>query len=337
LPGVNTRCVSTIRIRSLAERADSPEQPLGPEVIVPEQVPLRIESHPRETVGTATLRRDEAGIWAEAVIHLDADTEYAEVIRRDHPAAAWPYLAVGIIRTLSEKGVITSGEVVAVSLVRKNIDPGLPPWEVVTDPPGECEKCGTTLEYRDRFLRRDGHWTSDKVPDAYCAHCTDDWQHLNQLCHSDLKFCGCGDPESVYELVRDLLGLFQERSDAWERDRQEHPPFGQAGSDPARGIWQQIKDLIGGGDGTYYAVLYWLDGSGMIEHGGSVAGSWLTQKGQYYLSLMRMHEWDDGPGSDEGIGLPHEGNGCGLGCRHWEASTEDWAKRELAKARKDAK
>lgn len=318
----------TIRIRGLAERAASPEQPLGPEVIVPESVPLRIQSSPPETVGTAMLRRDEAGIWAEAVIRLYGDGEHFEVMRRDHPAAAWPYLAVGVARAITENGVIVSGEVSDVFLVRENVDPDLPVWEVVTDPPGECGRCGAALEYRDQFLRRDGRWTDQKVPDAWCPQCEDDWEHLSQLFFTDMKFCGCGDPDSVYGLIRDLLTLFQERSEAWERERQEHPPFGRmTGSDEAKAAWEKIKDRIGGGDGVYYAVLYWLDGSGMIEHGGSVGGSWLTAKGKHYLSLLRVHCMDD---VDE-VGLPHEGNGCGPGCRHWEASTEEWQKRELAK------
>jgi DNA-binding PadR family transcriptional regulator len=315
-------CTSSIRIRGLAERAGSPDRPLGPEVIVPEQVPLLVESSPPETIGTAALRRDERGIWCEAEIWFDGHGEQAAAMRDRHPAEQWPKLAVGIERALVEKGVITAGRVTSVSLVRENFDPGLPPWEVVTDPSGECGICGTVLDYRARFLRRDGRWTGEKVPDPYCPRCDDDLEHLCQLTSTDLKFCGCGDPGAVYDLIRDLLGLIAEK---WADDGHDH----------WREVSQKITDLIGGGTGTYYAVLYWLDGSGLIEHGGSVGGSWLTEKGKHYLSLMRLHEHDemDGPGCTA-YGLPHDGNGCGPGCRHWEASTEEWRKQELARAAK---
>lgn len=328
-----------IRIRGLAERAASPEQPLGPEVIVPESVPLRLESGSGRQVGTATLRRDEQGIRAEAAFPRDTGRDRVPQWHGSHhPADLWPKLAVGVARALSENGVITSGEIACVCLVRENIDPALPPWEIVTDPPGECGRCGTTLEYRDRYLRHDSRWTQEKVPDPWCPRCEDDWEHLDRLFFTDMRFCGCGDPESVYELVRDLLELIGER---WERVREPRDPIaraaevaGEIASGKAAWDWrewnQRFRDRIGGGDGTYYAVLYWLDGSGLIEHGGSVGGSWLTLKGKHYLSLMRMHCWDD---VDE-VGLPHEGGECGPGCRHWEASTEDWAKRELAQQAK---
>jgi hypothetical protein len=330
------RSITSIRIRGLAERADSPEQPLGPEVIVPEQVPLRVEFDAgKEPVGFVALSRDERGIWASGEIRLDAweQAKTGNRDRYDHPAGQWPKLAVGILKPLVENGIITSGKVVAVSLVRENADTSLPPWEVVTDPPGECGKCGTTFGYRDHFLKRDGRWTQEKVPDPFCPHCDDDLEHLYQLTH-DLRFCGCGDPEAVYDLVRDLLGLFGEK---WS-DR------ARADDSHWREVSQRITGRIGGGDGVYYAVLYLIDGAGLLEHGTSIRSSWLTAKGKHYLGLMRLHEYRDmeGPGG-LAYGFPHHDPGkpwddpsqgvCGPGCRHWEASAEDWQKRELAKGR----
>jgi hypothetical protein len=332
-PQPRKRSISSIRIRGLAERADSPVQPLGPVVAVPGTVPLMTETSPREQVGTATLHWDEQGIRAEGVIDLGAWERIPVNDRRQaHPAELWPKFAVGIEKPLVEKGIITSGRVAFISLVRENSDPDLPPWEVVTDPPGECGKCGTTFEYRDRFLWIDGRWTDRKVPDPYCPHCDDDLEHLYQLTH-DLRFCGCGDPESVYDLVRDLLGLFERKSE--ELGKIEPGASTWSGAyDEVQAISQQIADRIGGGDGVYYAVLYLIDGAGLLEHGTSIRTSWLTAKGKHYLSLMRLHDYRDmeGPG---GLiyGFPHEGaRECGPGCRHWEASTEDYRKREIAKA-----
>jgi hypothetical protein len=79
-------------------------------------------------------------------------------------------------------------------------------------------------------------------------------------------FCGCGDPESAYEHLRDVLRAFkapfETRLDSVEKLlKAEHP-------------------------GMYWAYLYWLDHAGLTEHGGSVRGSWLTDKGEYLLDLL---------------------------------------------------
>jgi hypothetical protein len=127
----------------------------------------------------------------------------------------------------------------------------------------------------------------------------DELQHLYKLFHDDLRFCGCGNPEEAYALVRDLLTL---------------APFHQD--------WRKVAGRIGGNDGDdgpYYLILYMLDAAGLIEHGGSVGGSWLTAKGVHYLDLMKRHEWDDfddADGHGGSAGYPHEGKDCPPGCRH---------------------
>jgi hypothetical protein len=173
-------------------------------------------------------------------------------------------------------------------------------------PPPELPQCETCkacrLETRER-VERDGR----RIPELWCPHCADDHDHLYALLASDLKFCGCGDPEAAYSLVRDILNLA-----------------------PFYDDWKAVRDLFGEGpasEGAYYLVLYLIDGAGLIEHGGSIGGSWLTPKGTHYRELMRMHGYRD---ADELSGFPHDGDGCGPGCRHWEASTDEWEKRRAA-------
>ena len=76
-----------VRLHGMCERAESPEQPLGPAVIVPDRVPLSIGGVARSnSIGMAALRRDEqGGIWAE-VSGIDVMPERI---------AAYPYFAVG--------------------------------------------------------------------------------------------------------------------------------------------------------------------------------------------------------------------------------------------------
>jgi hypothetical protein len=136
--------VTTIHLHGLAERADCAEQPLGPDVTVPEKVNVYLEFDLRGgPVGTATLRRDEQGIWADVTLETDARTRSADLLRRvvgkGELRKLWPAFAISVARTVVSKsdthpmGVITAGEVANMSLCRANRDPGLPPYEVVRD------------------------------------------------------------------------------------------------------------------------------------------------------------------------------------------------------------
>jgi hypothetical protein len=138
-----------------------------------------------------------------------------------------------------------------------------------------------------------------------CLVCEDEQEHLYRLIADDFSFCGCGNPDGVYELVRDILDL---------------APFYE---DPGK-----VRELIGGSDATYYAVLYFIDRSGLIEHGGSVGGSWLSEKGKHYLPLMHRHEYGD---FDQQVGYPHDGGPCDQHCAHWQASYSQHVKDGLAK------
>lgn len=79
-----------------------------------------------------------------------------------------------------------------------------------------------------------------------------------------LHFCGCGLPEEALRLVTDLLTL---------------APWHDAGN--------AVGERIGGEDGTRHLVMYLIDGAGLIEHGGSITGSWLTDDGVRFLNAMQ--------------------------------------------------
>jgi hypothetical protein len=116
-----------------------------------------------------------------------------------------------------------------------------------------------------------------------------DLEHLHKLVHYDLNLCGCGNPEDAYVLIRDLLGL---------APFYDHP--------------QQVRDRIGGDEGAQHIVLSLMDHTGLIEHGSSIGGSWITPKGEHFLGLMRRHGYDD----VEQAELPHDGADCPTDCPH---------------------
>jgi hypothetical protein len=107
-------------------------------------------------------------------------------------------------------------------------------------------------------------------------------QHVNGLFYTDLGLCGCGNAEEAFELIRDLLRLapFYEHRD-------------------------EVRALIGDGP-TGHIVLSTLDHADLIEHGGTIHGSWLTDKGEWYLkALNTVNVWDD-----IDVGLPHDDGKC---------------------------
>lgn len=135
----------------------------------------------------------------------------------------------------------------------------------------------------------------------YCPRCEDDLCHLYQLVYGDLFFCGCGNPDDAYRLVRDLLALIPAPGDEWKSPR------------------DAVAERIGVKDGDYgpwHIVLSLLNHADLIDHGTSIASTWLTLKGAHYLKIMQAHEEDD----LDHVGFPHDGNGCPADCRHRKAS-----------------
>jgi hypothetical protein len=83
-----------------------------------------------------------------------------------------------------------------------------------------------------------------------------------------LNLCGCGNPDAAYQFLLDTLSAF-DRSDSWEAS------------------CERIREWWAVGEGPGYLVLYFLTNADLLEHGGSVGGSWLTPKGKDALNCLR--------------------------------------------------
>lgn len=82
-------------------------------------------------------------------------------------------------------------------------------------------------------------------------------------------FCGCGSPRDACRALRDLLAL--------------HPLY-----DNREALERMIPD-----EGVQYLMLYTLDRFDLTEHGGSVGGAWLTDKGKAVLSALEAEAEDN--------------------------------------------
>lgn len=114
--------------------------------------------------------------------------------------------------------------------------------------------------------------------------------HAHALLYAEppegLGICGCGNPEEALALVRDLLVL---------------APF----YDNPAAVEARIVD-----PGARHLVLSMLDNAGLIEHGSSIGGAWLTAKGAYCRRVLTWVTWD----AIDDSGFPHDGAGCGDAC-----------------------
>ena len=77
-------------------------------------------------------------------------------------------------------------------------------------------------------------------------------------------FCGCGQPE---EATASLLRLLQ-----------LHPIY----------THQREFDELVSSAGMQYLLLYMVDTMGLTEHGGSVGGAWLTDRGEALMERLRL-------------------------------------------------
>lgn len=88
-----------------------------------------------------------------------------------------------------------------------------------------------------------------------------------------LKLCGCGDPEGAYNFCRDALKFFDRRNEPWINAQ------------------DALRDLISSKpEMAAHVFAHLLSELDLLEHGGSVGGSWLTEKGQQIVDAPAAEE-----------------------------------------------
>lgn len=117
-----------------------------------------------------------------------------------------------------------------------------------------------------------------------------DSEEQRLLCHlyatlNKIPCCGCGNPEDAHRLIHQILSLAPLHTDD---------------------SWQKARELIGS-DGAFQIVLSALNDANLMEHGTTVGGSWLTDRGKWFLWAVEQ-VGGIGTLTDklDGVGFPHD-------------------------------
>jgi hypothetical protein len=81
----------------------------------------------------------------------------------------------------------------------------------------------------------------------------------------EMKFCGCGNPEDAQDYLRRILAAHKAKSDDYKAVE---------------------RVILAEPEKAALIIYYLLDAMGLTEHGGSVYGSWLSDKGQRLLEEL---------------------------------------------------
>lgn len=99
---------------------------------------------------------------------------------------------------------------------------------------------------------------------------------MNEFIYEDLKLCGCGNPQDTYEVIRLILTAHNQ-----EESEDKHK------------ILNDICGINKSEHNNYHGLIqfasYILDSHDFLEHGSSISGAWLTEKGKLFLELLNMN------------------------------------------------
>jgi hypothetical protein len=110
-----------------------------------------------------------------------------------------------------------------------------------------------------------------------CSH-----EELADLLKTDsLGMCGCGFGVSIVKRFGDILKTIHERKELmpfrWDEGVYNSPEYKAKDA--------ELRALCGGDEVLEEIMLQVLDKQGMLEHGTSISGSWLTEKGHAFMVL----------------------------------------------------
>ena len=115
--------------------------------------------------------------------------------------------------------------------------------------------------------------------------CREDWYEeylvdelMDFFSYEIVDMCGCGCPDDTNEVIRRVLNI---RYDWHEHKIGEYEDLQERYKNDL-----QLDTKNNLHYGSLQFILYMLDARGILEHGGSIRGCWLTHLGEMYLTVL---------------------------------------------------
>ena len=117
-------------------------------------------------------------------------------------------------------------------------------------------------------------------------------EFISDFYYEKLNFCGCGSPWDTLYVIKNLLNILKVRSDRWDLEdynARSHEYYELHQKELKECF--NLKDNVFHGqfsinDGVIQVFLNVLDNCDVLEHGGSIGGSWLTSYGEELLEHL---------------------------------------------------
>lgn len=131
------------------------------------------------------------------------------------------------------------------------------------------EEIKERIELVDIFFAKDSI-SNESLNQNYCTEMTDDEGFLISFFIEAFGFCGCGCLTMSIKFVRDILNCYEDEEGL---------------SFPHLNLDKAIE--VCGNDNITDFMLHWLDTVKLTDHGSSVYGSWLTEKGKVLRDYLK--------------------------------------------------
>lgn len=125
-------------------------------------------------------------------------------------------------------------------------------------------------------------------------------EFIKDFYYEKLNFCGCGSPSDTLYVIRNVLNVIKLREDRWDSEDyyiRQHEYYELHKKEIKESLNLKEEKVIGDkfylNEGVVQIVLNVLDCCGVLEHGGSIGGSWLTNYGKELLEYLNALSNED--------------------------------------------
>lgn len=130
-------------------------------------------------------------------------------------------------------------------------------------------------DYYQRTHRFDFEANTDENGNITGPHGTVYNTKAGAMYYAQAKLCGCGDPEGVYRFMMDILSTDRDNSNILD--------------------FAEIESIIKNNtDIAAQFILHCMGNMDLIEHGGSVRGSWKTPRGEQFIEVGPLDDYAEG-------------------------------------------